>query len=108
MNSGNLAQVFIRDCYGRPLLQAWLLPDLITIPNNCVVENSLQLSGYGIGFSSRRPRSYNSAMHLLICFFVTDFVLKMEARPGLAVEPLIPFNVQKWAFCLIRLSVINK
>ena len=42
-------------CYGRPLLQAWLFPDLNTIPNNCVRENSLKLSGYGIGFSSRRP-----------------------------------------------------
>ena len=28
---------------------------LNTIPNNCVRENSLKLSGYGIGFSSRRP-----------------------------------------------------
>ena len=28
-------------CYGWPLLQAWLLPDLNTIPNNCVRENSL-------------------------------------------------------------------
>ena len=43
-------------CYGRPLLQAWLLPVLNTIPNNCVRENFLQLSCYGIGFSSRRPR----------------------------------------------------
>ena len=42
-------------CYGRPLLQALLLPDLNTIPNNCVGENSLWLSGYGIGFSSRHP-----------------------------------------------------
>ena len=30
-----------RVCYGRPLLQAWLFPDLNTIPNNCVRENSL-------------------------------------------------------------------
>ena len=28
-------------CYERPLLQAWLLPDLNTISNNCVRENSL-------------------------------------------------------------------
>ena len=27
-------------CYVRPLLQAWLLPDLNTIPTNCVGENS--------------------------------------------------------------------
>ena len=47
------------------------------------------------------PGSYISAMHLFISFFVTNFVRKMGARPGLAVEPLIPFNVQKWTFCLI-------
>ena len=45
-----------------------------------------------------------SAMHLFICFFVTDFVRKMGARPELAKEPLIPFNVQKMDFLL---SVIN-
>ena len=28
-------------CYGWPILQAWLLLDLNTIPNNCVGENSL-------------------------------------------------------------------
>ena len=28
-------------CYGRPLLQAWMLPDLNTIPDNRVRENSL-------------------------------------------------------------------
>ena len=38
---------------------------------------------------------YISAMHLLISFFVTDFVHKMGALQGLAIEPLIPFNVQK-------------
>ena len=41
------------------------------------------------------PGSYISAMHLFISFFVTDFVHKMGARPGLAVEPLIPFIVKK-------------
>ena len=28
-------------CYGRPLLQVCLLPDLNTIPDNCIRENSL-------------------------------------------------------------------
>ena len=28
-------------CYGRPLLQAWLFPDLNTISKNCVREKSL-------------------------------------------------------------------
>ena len=28
-------------CYRRPLPQAWLLPDLNMIHNNCVTENSL-------------------------------------------------------------------
>ena len=41
-------------CYLRPLLQGWLLPDLNTIPNNWVRENSLWLCGYGIGFTYRR------------------------------------------------------
>ena len=27
-------------CYGRPPLRAWLLPDLNTIPDNCVKENA--------------------------------------------------------------------
>ena len=28
-------------CYGRPLLQAWLLPNLNAIPYNCIGKNSL-------------------------------------------------------------------
>ena len=65
-------------CYGRPLLQAWLLPDLNTIPNICVREHSLQLSGFWCTRSLVRtlPRPYISAMHLFICFFVIDFVCK--------------------------------
>ena len=31
-------------CYGRPLLEAWLLPDLNTIPNYCVRERELSLA----------------------------------------------------------------
>ena len=57
---------------------------------------------------SNPPGSYISTMHLLICFFVTDFVRKMGAHPGLAKGPLIPFNVQKMDFLPNRLSVINK
>ena len=41
---------------------------------------------------------YISTMHLLICFFVTDFARKMGARPGLAIEPFIIFNVQEMDF----------
>ena len=48
------------------------------------------------------------AMHLFISFFVTDFVRKLWARPGLAKESLIPFIVQKMDFVPNRLSVINK
>ena len=61
-------------CYGRPLLQAWLLPDLNTIPSNCVREDSLSLSGYGIGFWGTRylvrilSRPYISASHLFLCY----------------------------------------
>ena len=46
------------------------------------------------------PGTYISAIHLFICFFVTYLVRKTGARPGLAKEPLIPFNVQKWTFFL--------
>ena len=48
--------------------------------NNCVRGNSL--SGYVIDFWCTRslvrilPGPYISAMHLLICFFVKDFVYK--------------------------------
>ena len=55
---------YIISCYWRPLLQAWLLPDLNTIPNNYVRENSLQLSGYGIGFSTKRPW-FKSCLNLI-------------------------------------------
>ena len=63
-------------CYGRPLLQTWPFPDLNTIPNNCVRENSLYLSGYGIDFSSRRPGSNpvrilyfcHAFIHLFLCY----------------------------------------
>ena len=74
--------VFETIVYGTPLLQAWLLPDLNTKPNNCVRENSLWFSGYGIGIWCTRSLvrillgSYISAMHLFICFIVTDFVRK--------------------------------
>ena len=107
-------------CYGRPVLHAWLLPDLNTLPNSCVRENSLELSGYGIGFWCTRslvrilPGPYISAMYSFLCFFVMDFVRKMVgggggARPpGFAKEPLIPFNVKKMDFLPNRLSVINK
>ena len=94
-------------CYGRPLFQAWLLPDLNTIPNNCVRVNSLSVFGRA-SLVQILSESYISAMHLFICFFVTDFVRKMWARSGLAIEPLIPFSVQKWTSYLIRLPVINK
>ena len=74
------------NCYGRPLLQAWLLLDLNIIPNNNVRENSLQLCGYGIGFWCTRSlvrilsEPYISAKHLFICFFVTSFVCRMGAH----------------------------
>ena len=53
-----------------------------SIPDTCVRENSLSLSGYSIGFWCTRllvrllPGPYINAMHLFICFFVTVFVRK--------------------------------
>ena len=100
--------------YRRALFQAWLLPDLNITPDNRIKENSLYLSGYGIGFSSSHPW-FKSCPKLLflphilfICFFVTNFVHKMGSLLGQAFERLMPFNVQNWTSCLIRLSVINK
>ena len=60
-------------------------PDLNTIPKNCVRENPLWLSGYGIGLSTGRPwfearQDHISAMHLFISFFVTDFVCKTSLK----------------------------
>ena len=59
-----------------------------TITDNCVRQNSLLHSGYGIGFGCRRslvqilPRPYISAMYLFICFFVTDLVHKNIVGKG--------------------------
>ena len=72
-------------CYGRPLLQAWLLPDLAKIPDNFVGENSLQLSGYGIGFSSRRSW-FKSCLHLIFLPCIHSFVSLLRTlfiRPDL-------------------------
>ena len=99
-----------QNCYGRPLLHTWLYPDINTIPNTCIRENSLQLSGYGTGFLSRHSRFKpcpDLEFLLFICFFVTDIVCRMGARPELAIEPLIPIVVQKQTFCLKRLQVIK-
>ena len=98
-NTGYQHFLLFAQYYGRPLFQARLLPNLNTIPNNSVKENSLSLSSYGIGFSTKRHwfKSCPNViflLHLFISFFVTDFVREMRARPGLAVEPLISFNVQ--------------
>ena len=35
------ATLTFTDCYGRPLLQAWLLPNLNTMPDNCDRKNFL-------------------------------------------------------------------
>ena len=60
-------------CYGRPLLYAWLLPDLNTVPKNCVRENSLKLSGYGIDISSRPPW-FKSRPDLIFLLCIYSFV----------------------------------
>ena len=78
-------------------LPSWLLPDSNTIPKNCIRENAPKLRGYGIGFWCTRllvrilPRLYISAMHLFICFFVTDFVRKKEVARKTMLKPF-PHN----------------
>ena len=58
------------------------LPDLNTIPYDCVGENSRQLSGSVIGLSCTRSLvrilagPYINAMLSFICFFVEDFARK--------------------------------
>ena len=73
-------------CYGRPLLHAWLLPDLNTIHNNCVGKNYLYLNGYGIGFSSRRRW--------------------FKSRPGVIFLPCIYSFVSLLRTLLVRLDVM--
>ena len=73
-------------CYRRSLLQAWLLPDLNTIPYNCIGgEFSLaQWLWYWLfnqaALVQILSEPYISAMHLSISSFVTDFVRKMMLR----------------------------
>ena len=74
----NLERGAFQNLYGKcnrgPLLQAWLLPDLNTIPNTCIVENSIYLSGYGIGFHPGVPSSNPTRIlyfcHAFICLFL--------------------------------------
>ena len=63
-----------------------------TIPNNCVMENSLLLSGFGIGLSTGRPWFESGpdliifVMHLFISFFVTNFVRKRIIKLEISVD----------------------
>ena len=63
-------------------IRAWLLPDLNTLRNNCVRKNSFLLFWlwYWVFVQTSLvqipSKSYISAMHLLIGFYVTDFVRK--------------------------------
>ena len=110
-----------KQCYGRPLLQAWLLPDLNTKSNNCVRENSLKLRGNGIGFWCTRslvrilPAPYISAMHLFICFLVTDFICKKKKTQksieyctgynNITEIMFNPFPNKPWLLCVCRTSL---
>ena len=50
------------------------------------------------GPGSNTVRTLYFCHAFIISFFVTNFVRKMGARRGLAIEPLILFNVQKMDF----------
>ena len=70
------------------------------IPNNCLREILLSSVVMVLAFVQAAlvqslSEPYISAMHLFICFLVTNFVRKMGARPRFAKEPLLPFNVLK-------------
>ena len=71
-------------CYGRPLLQAWLLPDLNTIPNYYIRENSLRLSGYGVGFwCTRSLVRFLPCIYSFVSLLRTLFVRSIITRKGL-------------------------
>ena len=58
--------------YGRPHLQAWMLPDLNTIPNNCVGENSMVMVLFfcpGVPGSNPARTLYfwHAFIHLFLC-----------------------------------------
>ena len=63
-------------CYGRPLLQAWLLPDLNTISNYCVRESSLSSVVMVLAFRPGVPSSNpvqilyfcHAFIHLFLCY----------------------------------------
>ena len=59
-------------CFGRPLLHAWLLCDLNTIPNNCVGEDSLSSVVMVLAFRTGVPGSNSAQTYLSsICSFVS-------------------------------------
>ena len=110
INDSFPVEVFFAHCYGRPLLQAWLLPD--TIPNNCVGENSPLLSGYGTSFWCTSslirilPGSYISAMHLFICFLVMDFVRKSTISKGIFFRQKLYHCVGQYKSIRIKVYVL--
>ena len=68
-------------CYGRLLLQAWLLPDLNTMPNHALERILFSSVVVVLAFQPGDP-GLNPVRMLYFChafihfFFVTDFVRK--------------------------------
>ena len=81
-----------RICHIRPKYNVQYLITMLERILLISVVMVLAFGARGHWFESRPDIPYFSAMHLFICFFVTDFVRKMGARPGLAIEPLIPLT----------------
>ena len=69
-------------CHGRPLLQAWSIQNLNTIPNNCVWRILYSSVFMVLAFGARGHlfEPYISTMYSFICFFVTDFVRTKDSR----------------------------
>ena len=64
-------------CYGRPLLQAWLLPDLNMIPNNCVGRIPFSSVVMVLAFQPGSPGS-NPVRTLYFCHAFIHFFFRYK------------------------------
>ena len=71
---GQPAQDDLRQCYRRPLLQAWLFPDLNTIPNNFVKERILFSSVVMVLAFGARDHWFESCPNLIFLPCIYSFL----------------------------------
>ena len=87
-------------CCGRPLLQAWLLPDLNTLTIALGRILFKQLSGYGIGFSSRHPwfTSYPDILFLPCIYSFLALLRTSFVRIHTCISAMAEFTLSNHAF----------